>query len=96
MNGDPNNGGTVEYQSYRSGIMEQREPRDLANSQATYRSGQVITSSQFVRGPTTGSIESERYLGEREREGTQFSSSTAGASGVKKYNYYQKRYEGNS
>jgi hypothetical protein len=60
MNGDVNEGGTVEYQGYRSGIME---PRDLANSAATYRSGQVITSSQFVRPPTT--IESARYLGDR-------------------------------
>ncbi len=90
MHGDPNMGGTVEYQGYHSGIME---PRDLANSAATYRSGQVITSSQFVRAPTTTNIESARYLGDR--EGTQYSTSTAGVSGVKKYNYYQKRYEGN-
>jgi hypothetical protein len=88
MHGDPNMGGTVEHQGYHSGIME---GRDLANSAATYRSGQVITS-QFVRPPITN-IESARYLGER--EGTQYSTSTAGASGVKKYNYYQKRYEGN-
>ncbi len=71
------------------------EGRDLANSAATYRSGQVITSSQFVRAPN---IESARYLNERGGEGTQYSTSTAGMSGggVKKYNYYQKRYEGNS
>lgn len=87
MHGDVNGGGTVEYQGYHSGIME--PPRDLANSAATYRSGQVITSSQFVR-PTN--VQSTRYLGER--EGTQQSVTTAGGgtSAVKKYNYYEKRY----
>lgn len=71
------------------------EPRDLANSAATYRSGQVITSSQFVRVPnSTNTIESARYL--TDREPTQYSTSTAGVSGVKKYNFYQKRYEGGS
>ncbi len=86
-----NGRGTVEYQGYHSGIME---GRDLANSAATYRSGQVITSSQFVRAPN---VESARYLNDR-GEGTQYSTSTAGVSngGVKKYNYYQKRYEGSS
>lgn len=72
------------------------EGRDLTGSSATYRSGQVITSSQYIKGGISGNsnaIESARYLDAN--EGTQISTSTAGISGVKKYNYYQKRYEGN-
>lgn len=104
INGDGQGAGTLDvedrqefaYQgSYHSGI---HEPRDLTGSAATYRSGQVITSSQYIRSPNTiNNTESARYI--QEREGTQYSGTTAGVSavsGVKKYNYYQKKYEGNS
>lgn len=90
INNDGLNIGTLQHQSYRSGIMQ---GRDLSGSSATYRSGQVITSTQYIKNPNT-IVESAKYL--NEQDGTQLSSSTVGVSGVKKYNYYQKRYEGSN
>ncbi len=67
----------------------------MANSSATYRSGQGITSSQHVVSHPE-QVESTKYV-KYKGEGTQFSTSTAGGSGVRKYNnFYQRRYEENS
>ena len=96
MHGDAYGAGTVQgerYEGFRSGI----EQRDLSGSVATYRSGQVVTSTQHIRTPknTVVATESARYL--NEAEGTsqsQYSNSTAGGlSGVRgSYKFYQKRY----
>lgn len=58
---DPNDAGLIsgrrDFQTYGSSVEQQQQRRDLASSAATYRSNQVITSSQAIRvegGGTSG------------------------------------------